>query len=148
MRLLSAGIVALSLVPTRSDARFYRATKMRAAPGRLVELIDAVKARLPFYDASGETRPFILRHSQGDQWDVMLLESLGPSSLEYFSPRSASGSGRLHRDMVHYATSAVVPPEREEAAARAAGFESRAAIGPYLRAHINAHHDNLLGVVR
>ena len=53
-----------------------------------------------------------------------------------------------YRDMVHYATSAVVPAEKEEAAAHSAGFESRAAIGPYLRAHINAHHDNLLSVVR
>ena len=36
----------------------------------------------------------------------------------------------------------------EERAARAAGFESRAAIGPYLRSLIATHHDNLAGIVQ
>ncbi len=40
----------------------HRMTLLRAAPGRLLDLIAAVKGR-----------GLILRHSQGDQWDLMVL---------------------------------------------------------------------------
>ncbi|MEP7381832.1 MAG: hypothetical protein ABI910_09115 [Gemmatimonadota bacterium] len=238
-------VAALALAtPHHAAAQLYRATMIQAAPGRLVELIDAVKGRLPAYAAAGEATPYLLRHSQGDHWDLFLLEPLGASLQAYFGAErvarrrdagggeggelawerrlqelsawredqivsgpaperlrlAMSGSGFAHlemfvalagkhdallkeramenvfataigrpenliftrvsgaawdsftignyRDMVHYATSAVVPAEREETAARAAGFASRADIGPYLRGLINSHHDNLLSVVR
>jgi hypothetical protein len=204
-----------------------------------------VKARMSAYDAAAEAKPYLLRHSQGDHWDLLLLEPLGESMSAYYAPdrvarrtRAFSAAGMpeddyerklgelaawredeivrgptperlaaafvdntfahvemfialagkqeallkeramenafakaigrpenlifvrqsgaawdsftigLYRDMVHYATSAVVPPEKEDSAAKAAGFESRAAIGPFLRGLISSHHDNLLGVVR
>jgi hypothetical protein len=40
----------------------HRMTLLRAAPGRLLELVAAVKGR-----------GLVLRHSQGDQWDLMVL---------------------------------------------------------------------------
>jgi hypothetical protein len=55
----------------------YRSLLMRAAPGRLLDLIDLLNARMPVLDAAGEERPLILRHSQGDQWDLMLLYPIG-----------------------------------------------------------------------
>lgn len=246
MRALSALFVFM-LVTSASgaQAQLYRATMIRAAPGQLVELIDAIKERTPVYEAAGEARPFLLRHSQGDQWDLMLLEPLGASLSAYYATareqrrssaaqmsgttadsweirlrelsawredqivqgppleqlqRAFEGNNFVHlemfialaghhealvkeremenafakaigrpenliftrvsgaawdcftignyRDMVHYATSAVVPSATEESAAHAAGFESRASIGPFLRSLINSHHDNLLSVVR
>jgi hypothetical protein len=38
----------------------------------LLEVIDLYKRRMPVYDAA-DGRPWILRHSQGDQWDLMLI---------------------------------------------------------------------------
>jgi len=40
----------------------HRMTLLRAAPGRLLELVAAVRGR-----------GLVLRHSQGDQWDLMVL---------------------------------------------------------------------------
>ncbi|MBM3791255.1 MAG: hypothetical protein FJW35_13030 [Acidobacteria bacterium] len=57
---------------------------VRAAPGRLLDLIELYKGRMPVYDASGDERPFWWRHTQGDQWDLMLLFPMG-SWTEYFS---------------------------------------------------------------
>jgi hypothetical protein len=48
-------------VSMRGDA-LHRMTLLRAAPGRLLELVAAVKGR-----------GLVLRHSQGDQWDLMVL---------------------------------------------------------------------------
>ncbi|MCJ7581341.1 MAG: hypothetical protein MUP98_12515, partial [Candidatus Aminicenantes bacterium] len=51
----------------------YKATFIRAAPGKLLDLIDLFKDQMPVYDASGDKRPFWWRHTQGDQWDLMIL---------------------------------------------------------------------------
>lgn len=50
----------------RGDHR-YRMTLVRAAPGRLLEMIDSVKAR------TAGSGAFLFRHSQGDQWDLLVL---------------------------------------------------------------------------
>jgi hypothetical protein len=47
--------------PMRGDV-LYHMRLLRAAPGRLLELVAAVKGR-----------GLVLRHSQGDQWDLMVL---------------------------------------------------------------------------
>ena len=240
---IACALLAFGAPP--ASAQLYRTTLIQAAPGRLLELVDVVKARVAVMESAGESHPYLLRHSQGDHWDLMLLEPIGESLGGWYSAdriarraRAASSGGmpdeeytrRLrelsawsedeivrgpavdrvagafkdntfahvemfialaghhdellkeramenafalaigrpenlifvrvsgaawdsftignYRDMVQYATSAVVPPEKEDAAAKAAGFTSRAAIGPYLRSLISSHHDNLLGVVR
>ena len=48
--------------PSMRGETLYRMTLLRAAPGRLLELVAAVKGR-----------GLVLRHSQGDQWDLMVL---------------------------------------------------------------------------
>lgn len=54
----------------------------------------------------------------------------------------------VFRDLKHYAASADATPEQQQAAARAAGFESPAAIGPYLRRFIRTHHDTLAVAIK
>jgi hypothetical protein len=218
----------LALTVAQAPSETYRALFLRAAPGRLVELIDLLKSRRAGAEAAGEARPLLLRHAQGDQWDLVLLQPVG-SLARYFAQdrsttdpawdtlvawqeelftagppletfRSASaGAGYFHleifqslagkrdsllaerrmenaflaavgqptnliftrvsgaswdqftlafyRDLQHYAEPSKVGAEREEAAARAAGFDSRAAIGPYLRRFINGHHDTLGSII-
>ncbi|MBP1766192.1 MAG: hypothetical protein H6P98_307 [Candidatus Aminicenantes bacterium] len=67
----------------------YKTTFVRAAPGRLLELIDLYKNRMAVYEASGDERPFWWRHTQGDQWDLMLLFPMG-SYTEYYAQEKVS----------------------------------------------------------
>ncbi|HET9314202.1 MAG TPA: hypothetical protein VFQ51_01385, partial [Vicinamibacteria bacterium] len=54
----------------------------------------------------------------------------------------------VYRNWKHYAEAQDVPPDKDEAAARAAGFAGRSMIGPYLRTLILDHHDTLATPVR
>lgn len=234
----------LALLSVAPADTVYQAVFIRAAPGRLLELLDAIAARQPVYEAAGEHRPIVLRHAQGDQWDLMLLvpiagmaERFGPERaarwrraaqaagfdeagfarrmdesiawreelfvvgppaavldsaldrsgyfhLEIFQAlagkrdsllqeramendfltrigrapnfvfRRLAGAAwdlftlGLYRDLPHYAEPGRLSADAEEAAARAAGFQSRADIGPYLRRFIASHHDTLGSLVR
>lgn len=236
-----AALASHSLAPAQP---LYRAEFLQAAPGRLLELIDFIKAELPAYDAAGEARPVLMRHSQGDRWDLLLLVPIGDDVSAYFSAartgrREGAGlagatrsqrwrelvswheelyvrgpaladvrrefdaaglahieifqafpghydelkrerdmeaafnehAGRtrlllferelslggapwdmftidLYRDLKHYADASTIPPDAGDAAARKAGFESSAMIGPTLRRHISTHHDTIAGVVK
>src|ERR1041384_120540 len=64
----------LGLMAGSTDStHLYRVLMLRAAPGELLNVIDLYKQHLPAYDAAHQPRPFIMRHSQGDQWDLLLL---------------------------------------------------------------------------
>jgi len=71
-------------------AYLYKTTFVRAAPGKLLDLIALYKSRMAVDDASGDGPLFWWRHTQGDQWDLMLLSPMG-SYAEYYS------KGRLAR---------------------------------------------------
>lgn len=60
-----ASLFAMSTSVTPS-AYLYKLVMVRAAPGRLLELIDAYHHAGSSSEAFGEVRPFIMRHSQGD----------------------------------------------------------------------------------
>jgi hypothetical protein len=213
---LLIGPAATPAPPLHGDV-LYRATLLRAAPGRLLELVASVKGKAPW----------IYRHSQGDHWDLMVLAPLaGVDPLKAPGAAAALGSDELvawqeeelvrgpdlaglpgftdaglahiemfhalagkraellrqrqmeneylgatgqpqnaifvremgaswdlftvgvYRNWRHYAEAQEVPPEKDEAAARAAGFSGRSGIGPYLRALILDHHDTLATPVR
>jgi len=59
----------------------YRMTLLRAAPGRLLELIEEVKSAAPA--KAGLGTPLVLRHSQGDQWDLMVLAPIGSYAAHF-----------------------------------------------------------------
>jgi len=220
--LLACMLAVVSAAPAaaqtanRGDHR-YRMTLVRAAPGRLVDMIESVKAR------TAGSGAFLFRHSQGDQWDLLVLVPDGRSAA---SPRNEladpalvawrqdetvvgpdlaarSGfaeAGLYHFEMfvalagkrdellreremenvylaevgrpvnaifvrefgaewdsftigaykswTHFAERDRITPEQTAAAARKAGFESDAHIGPYMRSLIALHHDTLTTPVR
>ncbi|UCE40123.1 MAG: hypothetical protein JSV17_11715 [Candidatus Aminicenantes bacterium] len=71
--------------PLSSEQTYlYKTTFIRAAPGKLLDLIDLLKDQMSVYDASGDKRPFWWRHTQGDQWDLMMLYPM-KSYTEYYS---------------------------------------------------------------
>ena len=62
----------------------YKTTFVRAAPGKLLDLIVLYKSRMEVYDAAKDERPLWWRHAEGDQWDLMLLIPIG-SYADYYS---------------------------------------------------------------
>lgn len=75
----------------------YKATFVRAAPGKLLDLIALYKNQMTEYDASGDERPFWWRHTQGDQWDLMLLFPM-ESYTEFYSSDRVKRRGKALGD--------------------------------------------------
>jgi hypothetical protein len=66
-------------------AYMYHVVMLRAAPGRLLDLIELLKEERDLLGDVNEPLPFWMRHTQGDQWDLLLLYPIG-SLHEYFEP--------------------------------------------------------------
>jgi len=232
--------LALTPAPAPTPGYLYRTTLIQAAPGKLLEVVELLKAGWPGSKDSGDEAPIAMRHSQGDRWDLLLLFPMG-SWGEYYAPdriarrrkaaeaamaelvrlsgdvawtedvfaygpplaetrevlgpagyfhvemfealpgmeqtlyrqremenayskaldlpqnlifvRAAGAAWDLftiggYRDLKHYAGSADIPEAKQEAAAKAAGFDGAKAIGPYLRTLISLHHDTLATAIR
>jgi hypothetical protein len=224
--------------PIAADS-VYRTLLLRAAPGSLDALLDLYRERRSVYTEAGIEQPVLMRHSQGDQWDLMVLFPIA-GMAEYFGADRASrmdaagtaaglsegafrdslralavfreevfvsgpplgvlrereaGAGLFHiemfvavpgkyeelveqrhmenayyhatdragnlvferlagarwdvftigfyDDMQHFAADPDLPREKLEQAAIDAGFESRSAIGTYLRQLMHRHNDTL-----
>jgi len=82
--LLSMAALAAGRPQSSEPTYLYKTTFVRAAPGKLLDLIALYKSRMAMNDASGDERPLWWRHTQGDQWDLMLLLPMG-SYTEYYS---------------------------------------------------------------
>jgi hypothetical protein len=238
--LLSAAVASPAKAPRSAEPNYlYKTTFVRAAPGKLLDLIALYKSRLSVMDASGDERPLWWRHTQGDQWDLMLLFPIG-SYTEYYSKerlsrrekaaeasslsdqeylrklnacsawredifvlgppledvkKASAGTAYYHieifislpgkqqelykeremeniyqvatgrpenlifvrdqgaawdlftlgcyRDLKHWASSADIPKEKRDSAARQAGFNTPDEIGPYMRTLIDMHRDTM-----
>lgn len=68
----------------------YKITLYRAAPGELLPLIETLKNKKLQYQQNGGDQAFIVRHSQGDQWDFMVYEHIENYQKYYAS------TGKLH----------------------------------------------------
>lgn len=68
---------------TGDDPYLYRVTTLRAEPGKLPELIDFLTAQRKIAHSGepagerGAHTPIIMRHSQGDQWDLLVMFPMG-----------------------------------------------------------------------
>jgi len=66
------------LVPTHASElegdQLYRVSTVRAAPGSLSALLERIGSRKESPPSS-----HVMRHSQGDQWDLMIIEPITPS---------------------------------------------------------------------
>jgi hypothetical protein len=70
--------------PARDTGDYlYRFVIVQAAPGKLLDLIDLYRARMPVVAAGGDELPFVVRHSQGDHWDLCIIYPSG-SFTEYY----------------------------------------------------------------
>jgi hypothetical protein len=83
----AAGAVASEVTGPPESTKpvyLYKTTFVRAAPGKLLDLIALYKERMAVIEAGGDARPFWWRHTQGDQWDLMLLTPMG-SYVDYYA---------------------------------------------------------------
>ncbi len=63
----------------------YQVVMLRAAPGRLPDLVELLKEERDLFADVNEPLPYWMRHTQGDQWDLLLLYPMG-SFHEYYEP--------------------------------------------------------------
>jgi hypothetical protein len=68
-------------------AELYHVHFVKAAPGKLMELIDAYVSAPP--DPPSAPPPLILRHREGDDWNLLVVASLGPEITLKAAPPSA-----------------------------------------------------------
>ncbi|RNC85202.1 MAG: hypothetical protein ED557_00030 [Balneola sp.] len=101
----------------------YKVTLLRANPGDLLELIDEVKEDIQNHEEFGIEKPYLLRHSQGDHWDLMFIYPIEniSSYLSEESIEKRSSSATLNKaygddffDLVSFQEEAIVEgPDRE-----------------------------------
>ena len=75
--------------PAQPATELYRFVIIQAAPGRLLDLIDLYRSRAPVIAAGGDELPLIVRHSQGDHWDLVVIYPSGSWSDYYSKERIA-----------------------------------------------------------
>jgi hypothetical protein len=139
-----------------SGAELYHVHFVKAAPGKLVEMIDAY-VNAP-QDPQSPAPPVILRHREGDDWNLLVLRPLGaeatlravaPSAdLQQFLTRTR-GMRALHND-----TFAIGPPWAEarklvlgDERAGSSGSTGGVYVVSVFRS-LPGHRDQLEGVLR
>jgi len=84
---LLALILAAPQVPAGAPPELYRFVLIQAAPGRLLDLIELYRKRLPVMAAGGDELPYIVRHAQGDRWDLLVIYPSGSFTTYYSAER-------------------------------------------------------------
>ena len=101
MRLLLVLIIAVLFAPsiTASEPTYlYKAKLVQAAPGRLLEVIELLKASQVSYKEAGDEQPMLMRHSQGDHWDLLILIPM-KSYVDYYSPASSAKRAKAFKEI-------------------------------------------------
>jgi hypothetical protein len=109
-------------------AGFFHVEMFQALPGKHEELIKQRVMENTFSHAMKLPENLIFVRDQGAAWDVFTVG--------------------CYRNLKHYAEGGDLPPAEAQAAAKAAGFESPAQIGPYLRTLISMHRDTLAVTIK
>lgn len=102
----------------------YKVTLLRANPGDLLELIEELKSDREAHAKIGIDKPYLLRHSQGDHWDLMMIypiEDLGTyfsaekSKLRSNSKTLEKSYGDTFHELVSFQEESIVAgPEKEQ----------------------------------
>jgi hypothetical protein len=85
---IAAALASPVMAGELSGDYLYKVTSVRAAPGKLAALLDyyaALKAS-GYYQKASARPPLIMRHSQGDHWDLLVVSPM-EGWFDYYSPR-------------------------------------------------------------
>jgi hypothetical protein len=97
-------------------------------PGKQSQLFREREMENAYQGTLKRPENFIFVRDQGAAWDLFTIGA--------------------YRNLKHFAESADIPEADQEAAAKAAGFETASRIGPYLRTLISSHHDTLAVAIK
>ena len=109
-------------------AGLFHVEMFQALPGKHDELFKQREMENAYSRVLKLPENLIFVRDQGAAWDVFTIG--------------------CYRNLKHYAESSDLPAAETQAAAKAAGFDSPAQIGPYLRTLIALHHDTLAVAVK
>jgi hypothetical protein len=84
MRKFLVILFVATLTVVSAQDQLYKVTLLRAKPGELLKAIDVIKEDISNYESYLNDKPYLLRHSQGDHWDLMLIYPI-ESMESYFS---------------------------------------------------------------
>lgn len=111
-----------------AKAAFFHVEMFQALAGKQADLYKEREMENAYLKALGRPMNLIFVRETGADWDLFTIG--------------------FYRDLKHYAESADIPEAAQEAAAKAAGFESASRIGPYMRTLIASHHDTLAVAIK
>lgn len=111
-----------------AGAAFFHVEMFQALAGKRAELAREREMENTYLKALGRPQNLVFVRDQGAAWDIFTIG--------------------FYRDLKHYAESADISEAAQDAAARAAGFESASRIGPFLRTLISSHHDTLAVAIK
>ena len=109
-------------------AGLFHVEMFQALPGKQEELFKQRQMENAYSRELKLPENLIFARDEGAAWDVFTIG--------------------CYRNLKHYAESSDLPAASTQAAAKAAGFESPAQIGPYLRTLIALHRDTLAVAVK
>ena len=94
LMLLSTTFVSTIVAQELEGDYLYKVSTVRAASGELSDLLDWIEEikDSAYHEKAGLPFPLVMRHSQGDQWDLMIITPM-QSWAEYYSK-----SNSLKRD--------------------------------------------------
>ena len=88
MKVFTLGVALLMMATLAQAADFeYMTVLLRAAPGSLPQLIETLKDDIDKHEQYGIEQPYLMRHSQGDQWDLLLIIPIG-NRHEWYAPEA------------------------------------------------------------
>jgi hypothetical protein len=111
-----------------AEGAFFHVEMFESLPDKRAELYHEREMENAYSASLGQPTNFIFVRDQGAAWDIFTIG--------------------VFRNLKHYAESADATPEAQTAAAKSAGFDSAADIGPYLRRFVRLHHDTLAVAVK
>jgi len=110
------------------EGAFFHVEMFESLPGKFADLYKEREMENAYSRALRQPQNFIFVRDQGAAWDIFTIG--------------------IYRDLKHYAEGTTLTLAEQDAAAKAAGFESPSQIGPYLRRFIRTHHDTLAVAVK
>lgn len=97
MRYLLLAFCLSVVMSLQAQDQLYQVKLMRAAPGKLLEVIELLKQDMGKYEQYGIEKPYLMRHSQGDHWDLLMIYPIKDLSAYYGDEfqQGLSGSNSL-----------------------------------------------------
>lgn len=73
MKHIAATLSLILTIQLSAQDQLYKVALLRAKPGELLPLIEVINQDISNFETYLENKPYLLRHSQGDHWDLMLI---------------------------------------------------------------------------